>query len=213
MASVSTSHEEESSISGTRAMSGSPANRRRKCVIASRASIIGASMHTSMIWAPSSTCLRTISTASSHFSSRTRRAKRALPATFARSPTLTKLASGSMTSGSNPAKTVLWSASGTRRGEYFPAISDKREMYSGVVPQQPPTMFTKPSCKYFSTQAAICPIVWAYPPNPSGSPALGWHETGRAAVRERRSRKGSICSAPKAQLSPMENRPIRANEA
>jgi len=56
---------EESTITGTRAMSGSAAIRLRKRVIAASESIRPSSMLTSMICAPLATCWRATSTASS----------------------------------------------------------------------------------------------------------------------------------------------------
>ena len=60
-----TDHFELSTITGTVAMSGSAAIRRRKRVIAATPSSIASSMLTSMSWAPLSTCSRAMSTASS----------------------------------------------------------------------------------------------------------------------------------------------------
>jgi hypothetical protein len=56
---------EESIITGTRAMSGSPAMRFRKRTMAASASSIPSSMLMSMIWAPFSTCCLATSRASS----------------------------------------------------------------------------------------------------------------------------------------------------
>jgi hypothetical protein len=53
-----TSHLEESTISGTRQMSGSAATSLRKRSIASTPSIMPSSMLTSMTCAPASTCWR-----------------------------------------------------------------------------------------------------------------------------------------------------------
>ena len=58
-----TDHFEESIITGTRAMSGSPAIRSRKRVMAAAESSIASSMLMSIIWAPFSTWLRAISSA------------------------------------------------------------------------------------------------------------------------------------------------------
>jgi hypothetical protein len=57
-----TVHLEESTITGTRAMSGSEAIRLRKRTIAASESSIASSMLTSMICAPLATCSRAIST-------------------------------------------------------------------------------------------------------------------------------------------------------
>ncbi len=58
-----TSHLELSTITGTRAMSGSPAIRFRKVVMAAAESSRPSSMFTSMTWAPASTCWRATSSA------------------------------------------------------------------------------------------------------------------------------------------------------
>jgi hypothetical protein len=55
-----TSHLEESTITGTRLMSGSEATSLRKRSIAATPSIIPSSMLTSMTWAPFSTCCAAI---------------------------------------------------------------------------------------------------------------------------------------------------------
>ena len=60
-----TDHFELSTMTGTVAMSGSAAMRRRKRVIAATPSSIASSMLTSIIWAPLVTCSRAMSTASS----------------------------------------------------------------------------------------------------------------------------------------------------
>jgi hypothetical protein len=53
-----TSHLDESTMTGTRQMSGSVATSLRKRSMAATPSIIPSSMLTSMIWAPASTCWR-----------------------------------------------------------------------------------------------------------------------------------------------------------
>ena len=69
-----TDHFELSTMTGTMAMSGSAAIRRRKRVIAATPSSIASSMLTSIIWAPLVTCSRAMSTASSSAPSATSRA-------------------------------------------------------------------------------------------------------------------------------------------
>ena len=46
-------------------------------------------------------------------------------------------------------------------------------MWSGVVPQQPPTMFTKPLVAYSRTRSAVSQAVSSYSPNAFGNPAFG----------------------------------------
>ena len=56
------------------------------------------------------------------------------------------------------------------RPETAPAMA---RMCSGVVPQQPPTTFTRPRDAISRTCAAISAGLWSYPPSSLGSPALG----------------------------------------
>jgi hypothetical protein len=60
-----TSHLDESTITGTREISGSAATRFRKVRMAAAESSSPSSMFTSMIWAPFSTCCRATSRAPS----------------------------------------------------------------------------------------------------------------------------------------------------
>ena len=60
-----TGHRDESIITGTRAIAGSPAMRSRKRAIAASESSIASSMFTSMTWAPFSTWSRAIATPAS----------------------------------------------------------------------------------------------------------------------------------------------------
>ena len=112
-----TDHFELSTMTGTMAMSGSAAMRRRKRVIAATPSSIASSMLTSIIWAPLVTCSRAMSTASSSAPSATSRANLREPVTFVRSPTLTKaLPGGGITTGSRPERRVVPVGSGIWRG-------------------------------------------------------------------------------------------------
>ena len=99
---VITSHLEESIMTGTRAISGSDDSRLRKFTISFSVSSRPSSILTSMICAPSSTCLRAIAKASSYCFSLIRRRNLRDPATLQRSPTLTKLISGEISSKSRP---------------------------------------------------------------------------------------------------------------
>ena len=89
-----TSHFDESTITGTLAMSGSEAMRLRKRVIAATPSIMPSSMQTSMTWAPFSTCCRATDRAASKSPAFINCANLGEPATFVRSPMLTKVAAG-----------------------------------------------------------------------------------------------------------------------
>ena len=139
-----TSHLEESIISGTREMSGSEATRFRKRTMAAFESSIASSMLMSMICAPFSTCCRATASASSYCSFRIRRANAFEPVTLVRSPTLTNSEEPSMLNASSPDRRILRSASGTVRGRMPSSCAAIARIWSGVVPQQPPAMFTKP---------------------------------------------------------------------
>ena len=101
------------------------------------------------------------------------RAKRREPVTLVRSPIIWKLLSGRMVSVSRPENCVNGSGDGARRGARPATAFATARMWSGVVPQQPPTMFTKPS----STNALTSPHVSAgassYSPKAFGRPAFG----------------------------------------
>ena len=131
---------------GIRATSGSVASRLRNVVIASTESSRSASMLTSRTFAPPRTCSSATSTASWNWPPSIRRRKRAEPVTFVRSPTMTKFDSGKMRNGSRPLRRVSLSPPGTRLGVCPSVAAVIAFTCSGVVPQQPPTMFTSPSC-------------------------------------------------------------------
>ena len=84
-----TSHLEESTMIGTRAMSGSLAIRCRKRTMAALLSSMASSMLMSITWAPFSTCWRATARASSNWPLRIMRAKALEPVTLVRSPMLT----------------------------------------------------------------------------------------------------------------------------
>ena len=140
-----TSHLEESIITGTRAISGSDAIRLRKVVISISASSKPSSIFMSIICAPSSTCCRAILSASSYFFSLIKRRNLREPATLQRSPTLIKLFSGFTSNSSKPESQRLSGREAGIRGT-APTIKDEyAAIYSSVVPQQPPIIFTSPS--------------------------------------------------------------------
>ena len=66
------------------------------------------------------------------------------PVTFVRSPIMMKLLSGRSVSGSRPLKRVSGSMRGRVRGGLSATASAIARMWAGVVPQQPPTMFSQP---------------------------------------------------------------------
>ena len=97
-----TDHFDESIITGTRAISGSPAIRCRKRTIAAWLSSMASSMLMSMTCAPFSTCWRATASASSNLPARINRAKAFEPVTLVRSPMLTNRAPGAIVTGSRP---------------------------------------------------------------------------------------------------------------
>ena len=139
-----TSHLDESIITGTLAASGSVAIMLRKRVMHFLLSSKASSMFTSITCAPFFTWSMAISMASANLSSLIKRLNFAEPVTLLRSPTFTNRLSSSMLSGSKPDKRMAVLICGNLRGGMFSTASAKALMCSGVVPQQPPIMFTKP---------------------------------------------------------------------
>ena len=145
----------ESTMMGTRAISGSAAIRFKNSVMAAWPSSMPSSMLISMIWAPFSTCCRATSRAVGKSFSRMSRAKRAEPVTLVRSPTLTNNDSLLIAKGSSPERRSAGSISGICRGSSSDTAPTIARMWSGVVPQQPPTMFTNPLSANSWTISAI----------------------------------------------------------
>ena len=155
-------------------MSGSPASIFRNTVISASASSRPSSMFISISCAPSSTCLRAMSSASPYFFSFIRRRNLREPATLQRSPTLMKFMLSFTTRRSRPeSHSSAGFATGTR-GCTPLTIAGNNAIYSSVVPQQPPMIFTSPSSTYSRTMAAISSGVWSYSPSSLGKPALGY---------------------------------------
>ncbi len=73
-----------------------------------------------------------------------------------RSPTFTKFRSGVSVKGSSPDRRIYFGFSGIARGATPSMASPNALMCSGVVPQQPPTMFTRPDR---ANSPIILPIV------------------------------------------------------
>ena len=111
-----TSHFEESSMIGTREISGSEAISLRKRSIAAFESSIASSILISMTCAPFSTCWRATARASSKRPSRIIRAKAFEPVTLVRSPTLANSESRPTLKGSRPERRSFFSISGMARG-------------------------------------------------------------------------------------------------
>jgi hypothetical protein len=170
-----TLHLELSIITGTRAMSGSLAIRLRKRVIALAESSIASSMLTSITCAPFSTCWRATLTASSYCSFRIIRANALEPVTLVRSPTLTNRLSSPILTGSRPDSFIAGSGAGSARGGSVATACAMAPMWSGVVPQQPPAMLTKPACANSLSNAEVMSGVSSKPVSliGLGRPAFG----------------------------------------
>ena len=168
-------------ISGTvtdasgRILSGSDAIRFRKRDIAATESSIASSMLMSMTCAPFSTCWRATCSASSYCSARISRAKAFEPVTLVRSPTFTKSVDSSTLKASRPDRRSAEGRSGTLRGGIASMACAMAAICSGVVPQQPPAMFTKPACANSASSAEVTSGVSSKPVSDIGlgSPAFG----------------------------------------
>ena len=166
----------ESIITGTEAISGSAAIMFRNVTISCRAFSSPSSILMSMTRAPSATCLRAMAMAWSYCFSLMSRRNFLEPATLQRSPTLTKCTAGVTSSKSSP---LSQSVCGFGAGTWgrLPSTNGKyRAMKSGVVPQQPPIMFTSPSFTISPILGAMLSAVSSYSPMALGSPALGYAE-------------------------------------
>ena len=93
---------------------------------------------------------------------------------------------------------------GISRGEAPSTTCAMAAICSGVVPQQPPSIFTSLFSMKGLTALAIVAGSWSYLPKASGIPALGWALVEQGAMAARDSSIGSIFSAPKEQFIPME---------
>ena len=102
-------------------------------------------MLTSSAFAPLRTCSSATSTAASRSSASTSERNRAEPVTFVRSPIITNPVSGPISNGSSPLQRVRATRAGIARGAIPSTAAAIWRTCSGVVPQQPPTMLTRPS--------------------------------------------------------------------
>src|SRR5690606_26184840 len=91
---------------------------------------------------------------------------------------------------------------GSRRGGSPRTASAMARIWSGVVPQQPPTRFNSPERANSSRVAAVSSGVSSYSAKAFGSPALGWALTKQSATRARVSTCGRRSLAPSAQFRP-----------
>ena len=143
MPSVIASQLLESIMTGTVDVTLSEASASRKRAISRGASSMASSTFTSITAAPALTCARAMSMASSIWFSFISRRNLRLPATLQRSPILTKSCPvGGMSVSCNPARSIWPSACGISRVDACEASAARARMWSGVVPQQPPTMLS-----------------------------------------------------------------------
>ena len=165
-------------------------------------SSIASSMLMSMMVAPSSICFAAIWSASSYLLSDMSLANLREPATLVLSPTFVKLLFRMSTvvvsrplTVSTGLSSLKWAVfedespdlvfsslkwavfedekSGSWRGATSSRASAIARMWSGVVPQHPPTMFTSPFSAIAFTADAISSGLWSYPPISLGRPAFG----------------------------------------
>ena len=158
---------------GTFAISGSVATRFKNVVIAFWPSIRSASMFTSIRFAPFSTWSRATSPPAWKSPDSISRAKRFDPVMLVRSPTITNPVSGVMRNGSRPLNDVNVSVRGIARGSTPRTVSAIWRMCSGVVPQHPPTRFTRPARANSPRSELVISGVSSKPPKALGSPAFG----------------------------------------
>ena len=90
-----------------------------------------------------------------------------------RSPTFRNRLVGRIVSGSRPDSRQAGSMTGGTRGLTPATAAAIRLMWSGVVPQQPPSRLSSPLSANSWTMAAVCSGASSYSPKALGSPALG----------------------------------------
>ncbi len=95
------------------------------------------------------------------------------PVTFARSPMFMKFESGRNERASRPLNRSHGSTAGGTRGGTPRTAAAMARMWSGVEPQQPPTMLSQPLEAKSRRSRLICSGVSSNPPNAFGRPALG----------------------------------------
>ena len=127
-----------------------------------------------------------------------------LPVTLVRSPTFTNSVDPSTLKASSPDRRSAGGRSGTARGAIASIAPATAAMCSGVVPQQPPAMFTKPARANSDSSDAVTSGVSSKPVSDIGfgSPALGYTHTKVSALRDSSSMYGRISAAPSAQFRP-----------
>jgi len=99
------------------------------------------------------------------------------PVTLVRSPTFTNRLSSPMLKGSRPDSRHLTGTLDRVRAGDGATASRIRRIWSGVVPQQPPTILSSPERANSARIAAISSGVSSYSPKAFGRPAFGYAQT------------------------------------
>ena len=148
---------EESIINAALATAGSFEMQRTNRSISFVLSSMASSMLMSMMVAPSSICFAAICSASSYLPSAISLANFLEPATLVLSPTLVKLllTTSTVTASSPLTVSRLGALSVISRGDIPLIAAAMALIWSGVVPQHPPTMLTRP---FDAISLTCCPI-------------------------------------------------------
>ena len=176
----------ESTQSGASTASASFFTRRRIWLASSVRSV--KARHTSSVWAPPSTWLRAIGTSSSSRSSSASCFTLREPCVLSRSPIIIGAGSWRSATAVIPLETIQAPRPGRGAGARDPTAAARARVCSGVVPQQPPTMFTPCSTtnsRRISAIGSACIGYTARPPSLIGRPAFGMQWIGTLAFWDR----------------------------
>ena len=196
---------------GSRATSGSVATRLRNVVIACSASSRSASMLTSRMFAPPRTCSSATSTAPWKSPASIRRSEPR------RAGDVRPLADDDEAR-VRPDHERLETAEARRAGA-LPAHAGEPvprrhprspDVCSGVVPQQPPTMLTRPASANSRRKRLVSSGCSSCRPSAFGRPAFGWQATYVDATRASPSRNGRISRRAERAVDPDDERVRRA---
>ena len=199
-----TDHFELSTMTGTVAMSGSAAMRRRNRVIAATPSSIASSMLTSIIWAPFVTCSRAMSTASSSAPSAISRANLREPGDVRPLADVDEGVAGrrdhhrlEAREAGRPGRLgdLARRQAGDRGGDRGDVLGRRAAAAAGDVEQAVPRPLAERLGHLLGRLVVAAELVRAG--RRSGRP-----RSGRSATRDRTSRCSRSCFGPSAQLSP-----------
>ncbi len=118
-------------------------------------------MLTSSRLAPPRTCSSATSTAAWWSPASISRRNRAEPVTLVRSPTMRNPVSAPGFNGSRPLNRDIAGTAATGRGASPETAAASRAMWSGVVPQHPPTTLTIPAPANSPSSRAVSSGVWS----------------------------------------------------